>query len=252
MSEQLTPGLSAENNQDVTVPDGFVDIPGVGLMKVDDLPGAMLRQDDYTRKTQELSTQRAEFERDREELEVAAALAKSLESDPASTVRALIEEFDLVEELGLTPQEAKQVVEAAEAAATQSPGLPKEVLERLQKVDAFIEDTEAQQYQAAIQTEVAEVQEEFKSKFGIDIDTVELIHYAVQNGIPDLRVAAKGLTWDMQHDRGRKEGLAAIEARENATVETTSHGSGVADEEFDSIESAFEAAKRGLFGRLRG
>lgn len=241
MTELGNPSTPEEVPPSTTPNPQFIDIPGIGQVSLDEAAKGYLRQSDYTKKTQEVASER-------EELTLAKQLVEALDADPEATIESLIREYGV--EVG--PKVATPEAEGSDPVVTsvENPALPQEVQDKLAKVDEVISRYEQEQWEQRIDREVAQVVDEFKG-YGVEVDRVELINYAVQNGIPDLSAAAKAMTWDSQRNAGRNEGVRTADSRREATVEGASQGSG-SEPEVDSFEDAFAKAKRATLSRFTG
>lgn len=123
---------------------------------LDDVRSGMLRQADYTRKTQEVANER-------QQLAQPLALWKALEEDPAGAIEALQEHF------------AEQLVPAEELGPEDA---------RWREVQTFMEKQQEREALAGVNAELARLE----SKFG-SFDKDALLQHAIDRNIPDLEVA---------------------------------------------------------------
>lgn len=158
------------------------------------------RQSDYTRKTQELATER-------QRLAQAEAIYQALEADPEGTMRAL--------------QEALGVGNANQAESDEWVD-PTE--QRIAVLEAQIAAQQEAARQAAIDTEIAGL----KKSYG-DFDEAQLLAHAVKFGIPNLEAAYAHMTYADVRSAAQKAQAeeAALLAKRDAQI--VSHGTSVAD-----------------------
>lgn len=132
------------------------------------------RQADYTRKTQELSEQR-------KQIEFAAALAKSLQEDPATTLQALQQHYGV----GLT-QAPVEEEEWVDPAVQQFRSLE-------QRIAAFEQQKAMDELQRTI--------ESLQGKYGDDFNTDEVVATALAKGSTDLEAVFKQITFDKVYSK---------------------------------------------------
>lgn len=147
-----TPTLDLTEYGSYTVP---VKVDGVErFVPVSEAVSGHMMHADYTRKTQELATER-------EALAEARAIAQALQDDPAGTLKVLSEWYTPEEELAdLDPQERAI----------------KEIQDRFAAQDQVAQD-------AALEAEL----NSYAEKYGVDQN--ELLRFAVENNIPNLEWA---------------------------------------------------------------
>lgn len=138
-------------------------------VSLDEALAGYQRQSDYTRKTQELASQR-------EELSYAERLAQQLETNPQGTLAALAAAY----EVDLGAQRAPVVEEVLD---------PED--QRYAALTARIEAQEQREFEAQLQSQLTTLH----SQFG-EFDNVELLQFAVERNIPNLEDAAKVFTYD--------------------------------------------------------
>jgi len=165
---------------------------------LDELRNGYSRQADYTRKTQELATERAR-------LQQAEALATAFERDPHATLSALSDAY------GWTPA---QTAQAAQQLQTQAPfqeqapaGQPDPIDERFSRVEQFIARQERQAAQQRIEQEFSTLE----TQYG-EIDRDAVVTHAVKKGV-DLVTAYRDMQFDVQ-----RQNAAALEAKRAAQV----------------------------------
>lgn len=127
------------------------------------------RQADYTRKTQELATQR-------ESLQYAATLAEALQADPKGTLDLLSRHFG-------ADTSANQVNEELEYMDP----MERQVYELNQKVQSF-ENAQAQQ---ELEREIGRLSSKYQ-----DFNPSEVINHALRSGVTDLEAAYKQVAYD--------------------------------------------------------
>lgn len=191
-------------------------------VSLDEALAGYQRQADYTRKTQELATQRTE-------MEYAARLAQALETDPARAIDALQQAYQV--SLGTPQAAAPQVTESLD---------PEE--QRFATLEARL----AAQEQAAFERQVSAQLAELHSQYG-QFDDVELVKFAVERNIPNLDDAAKVFVFDKTFTKINADKAAAA-AKQTAPPVASGHGvqSGAvtpgASESKPTIEEALRAA----------
>jgi hypothetical protein len=125
-----------------------------------------MMQQDYTRKTQELASQR-------EELAYAERLVQALESDPERALQALAQAYE-VQFGDAEPQEPLDPEEA-----------------RWQQVESFMQA----QYEAQQQADLDLTLNQMRTSYG-DFDENELLSYAIEHHIANLDDAFKAMSYD--------------------------------------------------------
>lgn len=159
-NEAPTPALPTEQaGEGVTQP--VVDTPTTVTLDgqeytLDDLRSGIMRQADYTRKTQDLATER-------QQVAQATALWSALGEDPKGAIEALQEHFAEA----LTPGETLEPEEA-----------------RWREVQTFMEKQQERDALANVNAELARL----STRFGA-FDKDALLQHAIDRGIPDLEVA---------------------------------------------------------------
>lgn len=143
---------------------------------LDELEGGYLRQSDYTRKTQELAQQRAEAEQ-------ALRLMQALQENPEETLQALARNLQVDNEEDLDPYEAQL----------------RQHEERFAQLEQERFDQELNQTLGTLESQYADR--------GFQRD--EVLQYAIDHEIPNLRAAFLAL----EEDRATQEGRAARNAQ---------------------------------------
>ena len=196
------------------------------------------RQADYTRKTQELASQRSE-------LQWAAALRGALDNDPRGTVELLVQHY------GISMPQAQQMQQQMASdpygfddfdTPTVDPINPKlgEIEQRLLK----FEQAQAQQQ---LQAEVQRLQ----TAYGSDFDPQEVVGAALRSGSTDLESTFKQIAFDRLLVKSRAADTAAVQRQAKKTAGVVSGGAsarpaGRDDGPIRSISDAYYAAKREL------
>jgi hypothetical protein len=195
------------------------------------------RQADYTRKTQELSQQREQFQ-------FASALQAALENDPAATIDLLSQHY------GISRKAATQMVEqASESFDDIDP-----VERRYRELDQRIASFEDYQNQQQVEREIQGLQSKYS-----DFDVREVVTAALRMDTTDLEGVYKQLAYDKMvakaqleqaaQQRQQAADAAVVEAKRAASV-VSGGASATASTTNDtfvpitSIADAWEAAKR--------
>ena len=165
-------------------------------VSLDELRNGYQRQADYTRKTQELASER-------ERLAQGEAIVQALESDPQGAVSALADAFGV----GVGNQNTVQ-------AQLQEDLDPEEV--RLRRMESSIEEHNRAVRQQNMQSEVDGLRE----KFSADIDERELYSHALKHNIGNLEAAYAHMTYGAVQDKATNAGIVD-EKRAARVVEST-------------------------------
>ena len=169
-------------------------------VSLDELQNGYQRQADYTRKTQELASER-------ERLAQGEAIVQALEADPVGAIEALTDAFGLTYEDNQT---------------TQMPAFedldPEE--QRLQRIETSIETQERAGRQQNLQKDLQNLRE----KYGTDINESELYAHALRNNIGNLDAAYTHMTYGSMQDRARNADIVE-EKRAANVVDSTTGGS---------------------------
>lgn len=189
------------------------------------------RQADYTRKTQELASQR-------ESLQHAATLAQALERDPMGTLDVLARHYGA----NIANQQMPAEPEFTDP-------LERQVWEMNQKIQSF-EQAQAQQ---DLEREVSRLQTQYP-----DFDPVSVITTALNSGTDNLEAVYKQLAFDklMNEVQTYRQAQQVIADRENQVVDAkrnaafvaggaSANGAGVEPVgRITSVRDAWAAAKR--------
>ena len=189
------------------------------------------RQADYTRKTQELASQR-------ESLQHAATLAQALERDPMGTLDVLARHYG-----------ANFANQQMPAEPEFTDPLERQVWEMNQKIQSF-EQAQAQQ---DLEREVSRLQQQYP-----DFDPVQVITTALNSGTDNLEAVYKQLAFDklMNEVQTYRQAQQVIAERENQVVDAkrnaafvaggaSANGAGVEPVgRITSVRDAWAAAKR--------
>ena len=120
-TEVDNPESSVEVTEEPSGETYAVKVDGVDQeVSLEELRDGYQRQSDYTRKTQELASERRR-------LQQAEAIVQSLESDPDGTIKALGEAF------GVTPEQAQQEYDSWESEDTSD----KKIKEHEARIDGY-------------------------------------------------------------------------------------------------------------------
>jgi len=169
-------------------------------VSLDELQNGYQRQADYTRKTQELASER-------ERLAQGEAIVQALEADPVGAIEALTDAFGLTYEDNQT---------------TQMPSFedldPEE--QRLQRIETSIETQERAGRQQNLQKDL----QNLRDKYGTDINESELYAHALRNNIGNLDAAYTHMTYGAMQEQARNANIVE-EKRAANVVDSTTGGS---------------------------
>ena len=184
------------------------------------------RQADYTRKTQELATER-------ERLAQGEAIVQALESDPESAVSALADAFGIrMGNQGSAPQEEMEELDPEET--------------RLRRLESAIEEQSRLNRQQNLQKEM----DGLRDKYQADIDENALYSHALKHNIGNLDAAYAHMTYADLQEKAKNSDI--VEEKRAASVIEDGSGSaeGVISRDFgqavDSIRDAYELATKQL------
>ncbi len=226
LSESVDMSLDGVSEESSAPVNPLFEIGGSGIT-LDEARNGYLRQSDYTRKTQELAMERSR-------LAEAEALVAALQNDPQSTLSALQDAFgvgvDVDPYADLDPDQA-----------------------RIAALEAKVEAQERIATQAAIETELDVLHEQFG-----DFDNSELFAHAIKGGFPSLKAAYADLNFNSLQSQleqltvKQREEEQRIAAKRQAanTVHNGSSRSGATapaqQEQYGSLRDAYLAAKKSL------
>lgn len=195
------------------------------------------RQADYTRKTQELSQQREQFQ-------FASALQSALEANPADTINLLMDHY------GISRQAAANIVSQTESLDDDLDPVERRYRELDQRIASFEDYQNQQQVEREIQG--------LQSKYS-DFDVKEVVSAALRMNTTDLEGVYKQIAFDKMvaqaklaqaaGERQQQADAAVVEAKRAASVVSggASATASTTNETFvpiTSVADAWEAAKR--------
>jgi len=229
-----TPVLDVQEYSDYRVP---VKLDGEELqIPLSEAIAGYQRQADYTRKTQELSQQRQQFE-------FASALEAALQRDPASTIDLLSRHY------GMSRQAVTEMIDGDESFEDLDP-----VEQRYRELDNRIASFEEYQSQQQVETEVARLQAKYQ-----DFNVQEVVTAALRLGNTDLEGTYKQIAFDRMMAKQQLERQAAehksqaeqavMDSKRQAAVVSggASATASTTSESFEparSVSEAWAAAKR--------
>ena len=228
-TEVDSPESSVEVSQEPTGEQYTVTVNGQSEeVSLDELRDGYQRQSDYTRKTQELASERIR-------LEQAEAIVSSLESDPEGTLRALGDAFG---------------VSGAPEERDDSTGSPWEsddkTAERLAHLEGRVQGYDRLQKRQALEKQVTGL----KGKYG-DFNESELFQHALRNKIGNLEAALTHMRYNDVATKANKleQEQERTEAKRDASMvePSGSKQAGSSTEPVSkpsSIREAFMDAKR--------
>jgi len=187
------------------------------------------RQADYTRKTQELSEQRRQFQ-------FGAALQEALQNNPKETLDLLSKHYGMAEQ---TSPEEELLLDPVE----------KQYKQLEQRVQAF--------EQQKAMDELERTVESLQNRYGSDFDANEVVAKALALGSTDLEAVYKQIAFDKVYEDAQairqlrekkaQETEQITNAKRQASVVGTTTSSSSADvsaKPITTLRDAFEAAKR--------
>jgi|TARA_R110000824_G_scaffold175454_4_gene353911 hypothetical protein len=204
-------------------------------VSLEELRDGYQRQSDYTRKTQELASER-------KRLQQAEAIVTSLEADPEGTMTALADAF------GVSTNQASKTTEVDPYSAAWGDDTPDPTEDRIRGLEQKL----AAQDRVHRRQQVEKQVEDLKGQYG-DFDAHDLFQHALANKISNLEAALTHMRYDDVSRRAQKleQEQERTEAKRDASVVTPSGSkqagsSSAAPEKVSSIREAFENAKREL------
>lgn len=229
-----TPVLDVQEYSDYRVP---VKLDGEELqVPLSEAIAGYQRQADYTRKTQELSQQRQQFE-------FATALEAALQRDPASTIDLLSKHY------GISRQAVTDMLDNDESFEELDP-----VEQRYRELDNRIASFEEYQSQQQVEAEIRRLQSMYQ-----DFNVQEVVTAALRIGSTDLEGTYKQIAFDRMMAKQQLEQQAAekksqaeqavMDSKRQAAVVSggASATASTTNETFEPIRSvaeAWAAAKR--------
>jgi len=235
-AQDTAPYLSVEEYSNHRVP---VKLDGEELqVPLSEAIAGYQRQADYTRKTQELSQQRDQFQ-------FASALEAALQRDPAATIDMLSNHY------GISRQAAQDMVSEDDGFDLLDP-----VEQKYKQLDKRIASFEEYQSKQQVEKEVSLLQQKYQ-----DFNIQEVVNAALRSGSTDLEGTYKQIAFDKmmakeelarkaaeKQQQGANNVVAAkrqasvISGGSSATTNTTSESF----EPITSVSAAWEAAKRSM------
>ena len=200
-------------------------------VSLDELRDGYQRQSDYTRKTQELASER-------QRLEQAEAIVSSLVSDPEGTLKALGDAFGISDAPRDNDETSGSMWEAPDDETTK----------RLTELEGRVQGYDRLHKKQALEKQVSHL----KGKYG-DFNEKELFQHALRNKIGNLEAAITHMRYNDVATKAEKleQEQSRLEAKRDASVVEPSGSkqagsSRTAAPQPMSIREAFETAKRDL------
>jgi len=190
------------------------------------------RQADYTRKTQELASQR-------QELQWASAIKQALENDPAGTIDLLADHY------GVSRKEAQRMIDD-DPYFDSGFQMDDPAAKRIQEMEGRISAFEKAQAQQELEREISRLQ----TTYGDDFDAQEVVAAAVAQGSTNLEAVFKQIAFDRVTARQKAEASKAakkVEDKRQASVVSGASSAKTASDDVGTIRSiadAWAAAKR--------
>lgn len=196
------------------------------------------RQADYTRKTQELSQQRDQFQ-------FASALEAALQRDPAATIDMLSNHY------GISRQAVQEMVSEDDGFDFLDP-----TEQRYKQLDERIASFEEFQSQQQVEREVSGLQKKYQ-----DFNIQEVVNAALRSGSTDLEGTYKQIAFDKMMAKEELARQAAekqqqgvnnvVAAKRQASVisggsSATNNTTSESFQPITSVSEAWEAAKRSM------
>jgi len=228
----VNPDSSVEVSQEPAGESFTVKVDGSEeQVSLEELRDGYQRQSDYTRKTQELASER-------KRLEQAEAIVSSLESDPESTLKALSDAFGI----GAAPEQSGDLTRSSWDEPDDATS------KRLQELEGRVQGYDRIHKQEALEKQVSVL----KGKYG-DFDQSELFQHALRNKIGNLEAALTHMRYDGVASKAEKleKEQERTEAKRGASIVEPS-GSKQAgssrknSEKSMTIREAFQNAKQEL------
>ena len=197
-------------------------------VSLNELQNGYLRQADYTRKTQELASER-------ERLAQGEAIVQALEADPEGAITALAGSFGVGVGNHNTSSPEQGDYEDVD---------PDEV--RLRRIESSIEEQNRALRQQNLQKEVNTLRDKYD---GIDFDEKALYAHALKTKINNLAAAFTHMTWDQMQTVAKDAEI--VEEKRAAQIVDGTPGSSEGNVEravraVDSIRDAFVLAQTEL------
>lgn len=188
------------------------------------------RQADYTRKTQELATQK-------QELQWASAIRQALENDPAGTIDLLSNHY------GVSRKEAQRMVDDDYFMDDFQQDDP--VDKRLQEIDKRVSAFEQMQAQQRLEEEIQRLQ----NTYGEDFNPQEVVSAALAQGNTNLEAVFKQIAFDRVRTKKAEPSrdAKAVEGKRTASVVSGASSAKAGKDAVGpvrSITDAWNSAKR--------
>ena len=230
-TEVDTPESSVEVSEEPSGDTYAVKVDGENQeVSLEELRDGYQRQSDYTRKTQELASER-------KRLQQAEAIVAALESDPAGTLTALGDAFG-VENQPISDGSYDTDYEAEDPTS-----------QRVAQLEARLEAQDRLQRRNEMEKQV----DNLKERYG-DFDESELYQHALSNRIGNLEAALTHMRYGDVADRAEKleKEQERTEAKRDATVveptgsKQTGSSTDTVQKHVGSLREAYAEAKREL------
>lgn len=235
-AQDTAPYLSVEEYSNHRVP---VKLDGEELqVPLSEAIAGYQRQADYTRKTQELSQQRDQFQ-------FASALEAALQRDPAATIDMLSNHY------GISRQAVQEMVSEDDDFDLLDP-----TEQRYKQLDERIASFEEFQSQQQVEREVSGLQKKYQ-----DFNIQEVVNAALRSGSTDLEGTYKQIAFDKMMAKEELARQAAerqqqgvnnvVAAKRQASVisggsSATNNTTSESFQPITSVSEAWEAAKRSM------
>ena len=237
-----TPDSSVEVQQEPVDESYTVKVDGSEeQVSLDELRDGYQRQADYTRKTQELASERRR-------LEQAEAIVSSLEADPEATLLALGDAFG-VDHPTQRPAPVRQTESFDDVWEQSEEGQPDVTSDRISQLEARLAAQDRLHRRQEVEKQVGDLQTEYG-----DFDPSDLFQHALRHKIGNLEAALTHMRYGDVADRAAKleKEQERTEAKRDASVVNPSGSKqagstqSAAPTKVSSIREAFENAKREL------
>ena len=232
-----SPGSSVEVQEEPAEGSYTVKVDGSEeQVSLDELRDGYQRQADYTRKTQELASER-------KRLQQAEAIVSSLESDPAGTLQALGDAFGV--QAPEAPRRAESYGEDWENDVEPEDATTK----RITELEGRLALQDRLQRRQQVEKQVGDLQQQYG-----DFDATELFQHALRHKIGNLEAALTHMRYGDVAEKASKleKEQERTEAKRDASVVEPSGSKQAGStrpavpEKVSSIREAFENAKREL------
>lgn len=195
--------IDPAGQQTFTVKVNGEDVP----VTLDEALNGYMRQADYTRKTQEVALQR-------EDLTYAQRIAEALEENPQRAIQALVTAYGVEGAQQFVAPQAPQPV-------APEPLDPQEAM--FAKVESFMAQQEMRTFEAQVTADLAEMHQQLGA-----FNDADVIQYAVEHSIPDVKEAAKAFAVDRVFSTAQRQVADRQAEAAKAAAATIAGGHGVA------------------------